>query len=438
MVNIYVNSVISKDRRTKHVTRSNGSTVFDLLNSLGPLSFDCYVLHNGKLASSYDILQESHSYHVVPRLPGGKGGFGSMLRSIGAQIEKTTNREACRDLSGRRMRDVNNEKNLREWVAKGAEREKERERARKERRERRRAEPRHNFDDEDFYKQREQIAEASEEALQKGLRKFKAGGSSASASATVTSSTSRKRKADDKPTGGKRSAAWLGLEGLEEDDLSDSQSDSQSDSGDRPLDHLGPSASASCSSSASASCSSAASASCSSSARATSHDEQDEIMAVTRSSSDSESGDQDRDRQKAHPGGSDEDENSHSSEDQTPAGVTNGARDCPSPNIDVAVSTDDDKVKHPLLKALEACPAETNHCTQPSVVNPSDVELTAFESVSQLEDLGLENLKVILKHRGLKCGGSLQERAARLWCVRGLARDQIDPKLFAKPEKKKK
>jgi hypothetical protein len=44
------------------------------------------------------------------RLPGGKGGFGSMLRAIGAQIEKTTNREACRDLSGRRMRDVNDEK----------------------------------------------------------------------------------------------------------------------------------------------------------------------------------------------------------------------------------------------------------------------------------------------------------------------------------------
>lgn len=35
-----------------------------------------------------------------------------MLRAIGAQIEKTTNREACRDLSGRRMRDVNNEKKL--------------------------------------------------------------------------------------------------------------------------------------------------------------------------------------------------------------------------------------------------------------------------------------------------------------------------------------
>lgn len=63
-------------------------------------------------------------------LAGGKGGFGSMLRyiqyhcecgfsliiliyvfrAIGAQIEKTTNREACRDLSGRRLRDINEEK----------------------------------------------------------------------------------------------------------------------------------------------------------------------------------------------------------------------------------------------------------------------------------------------------------------------------------------
>ena len=33
-----------------------------------------------------------------------------MLRALGAQIEKTTNHEAMRDLSGRRVRDVNNEK----------------------------------------------------------------------------------------------------------------------------------------------------------------------------------------------------------------------------------------------------------------------------------------------------------------------------------------
>ena len=33
---------------------------------------------------------------VAGGLPGGKGGFGSLLRSIGAQIEKTTNHEAMR------------------------------------------------------------------------------------------------------------------------------------------------------------------------------------------------------------------------------------------------------------------------------------------------------------------------------------------------------
>ena len=55
---------------------------------------------------------------LEPKLCGGKGGFGSMLRAIGAQIEKTTNREACRDLSGRRLRDINEEKRLKAWIEK--------------------------------------------------------------------------------------------------------------------------------------------------------------------------------------------------------------------------------------------------------------------------------------------------------------------------------
>ncbi len=38
-------------------------------------------------------------------LPGGKGGFGAMLRG-GNAAKKTTNFSACRDLNGRRLRDV--------------------------------------------------------------------------------------------------------------------------------------------------------------------------------------------------------------------------------------------------------------------------------------------------------------------------------------------
>ncbi|OWZ68608.1 hypothetical protein AYX15_00553 [Cryptococcus neoformans] len=43
--------------------------------------------------------------HVVPRLLGGKGGFGSQLRAAGGRMSsgKATNVDSCRDLSGRRL-----------------------------------------------------------------------------------------------------------------------------------------------------------------------------------------------------------------------------------------------------------------------------------------------------------------------------------------------
>lgn len=44
-------------------------------------------------------------------LPGGKGGFGAMLRGSNAS-KKTTNLGACRDLSGRRLRDLEREKEI--------------------------------------------------------------------------------------------------------------------------------------------------------------------------------------------------------------------------------------------------------------------------------------------------------------------------------------
>jgi len=72
---------------------------------------------NGRKIENFETpLNKDATIEAVLSLPGGKGGFGSMLRSIGAQIEKTTNREACRDLSGRRLRDINEESRLRQYV----------------------------------------------------------------------------------------------------------------------------------------------------------------------------------------------------------------------------------------------------------------------------------------------------------------------------------
>lgn len=64
------------------------------------------------------------------------------------------------------------------------------------------------------------------------------------------------------------------------------------------------------------------------------------------------------------------------------------------------------------------------------------MDLSSVPSVQQLESLGLEVLKAELMRRDLKCGGTLSERAARLYSVRGLSPDRIDPALLARTRRK--
>ena len=53
-------------------------------------------------------------------------------------------------------------------------------------------------------------------------------------------------------------------------------------------------------------------------------------------------------------------------------------------------------------------------------------------SLENLKILGLQHLKAELERRGLKAGGSLEERASRLFSVRGLKPSEINKKLKAK------
>lgn len=64
------------------------------------------------------------SLNLLPRLRGGKGGFGSLLRGAATKAgqKKTNNFDACRDMSGRRLRHVNAEKKLEEWKAEAEDR----------------------------------------------------------------------------------------------------------------------------------------------------------------------------------------------------------------------------------------------------------------------------------------------------------------------------
>lgn len=67
---------------------------------------------------------------------------------------------------------------------------------------------------------------------------------------------------------------------------------------------------------------------------------------------------------------------------------------------------------------------------------PKPVDLSRFVEPKQLEALGLERLKEGLTALGMKCGGTLAQRAERLFSVKGKQPKDIDPKLLAKPASK--
>lgn len=318
-----------------------------------------YVLSQTCIKHDDDFISGGQTYHLLPRLIGGKGGFGSMLRAIGAQIEKTTNREACRDLSGRRMRDINNEKQLKDWMAKQKDREKERARRREEKAARRRAEPLHKFEDKLYDQQKEKVSQDLDAALQQGLKRAQAA-STASSNGTVTSA--KKRKVDASL---QKQWDWIGV--MEDDSTNSEMSD-------------------------------------------------DDVTGGAR----------------ACPGF------------PTSQTTESGASTSAAPDQELQTANSDSQ------SSLESLPSATTTSSQ-SVASSEPIsghtieenvqDLTAvFEKANCAEDLeclGLEKLKSALMDRGLKCGGTLTERAQRLFAVRGLSSDQIDPAFFAKPTKGK-
>ncbi len=85
-----------------------------------------YFVFNGKILKDEDILNNYDNMIIETRirLKGGKGGFGNSLKIQQAVKKQTKNFDACRDLQGRRLRKVNQERQLNEWRLKKAEEEK--------------------------------------------------------------------------------------------------------------------------------------------------------------------------------------------------------------------------------------------------------------------------------------------------------------------------
>lgn len=64
------------------------------------------------------------------------------------------------------------------------------------------------------------------------------------------------------------------------------------------------------------------------------------------------------------------------------------------------------------------------------------IDLSKFHSAAELEQLGMEALKGGLLALGLKCGGTLQQRAARLFSVKAKSPEQFDKNIVAKKSAK--
>ncbi|NXE92194.1 SDE2 regulator, partial [Menura novaehollandiae] len=364
-----------------------------------------YVKCNGRLANDDDELQSGVVYSLEPRLRGGKGGFGSMLRALGAQIEKTTNREACRDLSGRRLRDVNHEKAMAEWVKKQAEREAEKEQRRLERLQRKLAEPRHTFTDPEYERQYREMAERQEESLRIGLQVI--------ASKAVASESGKSRKRPGEPgknetKSEKRKRPWLGLDdakdsGCEDDNKDESPcaSDRSCPSGSRYSENVGNPDE------------------CSSCAMASAEDSP--VSSATEKPLEQPEG----------PG-----------RDLQGEMCTGAQAEIPAEENSKKPPKEEAQEKNKVTQAQkeqqqENVSAKAQETNQLQSTELEPIDLLVFNSAAELEALGLEKLKMGLMALGLKCGGTLKERAARLFSVRGLSRDQIKPSLFAKPPKGK-
>ncbi|XP_059501143.1 splicing regulator SDE2 [Stegostoma tigrinum] len=360
---------------------------------------DVYLKYNGKLVDEETELQHGGIYSLEQRLFGGKGGFGSMLRALGAQIEKTTNREACRDLSGRRLRDVNHEKAMAEWIKKQADREAEKEQKRLERLQRKLAEPKHYFSDPQYEQQLDEMSERLEDSVLKGLQ--------ASSSDVVAAESGAVRKrafpaTNTEAKGRKKKCLWMGAVDLEVSGSSDEESTADSESSEVPSHSKSP-------------------VECESVKNGNVDIVKDLYPSPCADPSVPEpiSIQQETLNQKQLGVSSKTEPTTSSSQDSSELVTEEGARESSEEVEKVPTDTQDDE-------------------NAPKAVEPALKIWTAFNSAEELQCLGLDRLKSELMALGLKCGGTLQERAARLYSVKGLSKDQIDPALFAKPAKGKK
>lgn len=128
----------------------------------------------GLVSDTYYLATRHGDIHVRLRLRGGKGGFGSQLRAQGNKMsskKRAGNYEACRDLSGQRMRSQKQAKLIEEYLEKEPERLSKREQEIREKMQKHLDAPHKKtmFSDTEYMKTTRQLVDNTEDAVRQGL-----------------------------------------------------------------------------------------------------------------------------------------------------------------------------------------------------------------------------------------------------------------------------
>ncbi|KAI3425029.1 hypothetical protein D9Q98_008407 [Chlorella vulgaris] len=338
-------------------------------------------LQDGLTLADYSVQQES-TLQLLLRLRGGKGGFGSLLRGAGKQ-KLTDNFDACRDLHGRRIRHKTAEKKMAEWASEARERELEKVAVKhlKEVAKQQKKEQQEQVDVHEVRQEHQQNLSGVLSAVQDAL----ASGAATAAAAAPAGAKRTSALPSLAAAGGKRRRIdpLMAVEGLssEEDD---------SEEGEEGSEDEGVAAKAA--------------------AAPVQRQQQQQQPAVPVKAA-----------VEAVPepaAGSD-----RSSSDELPAATVDGSSADASPAADEPAAA---------AAATEAAAAAQVVVTA-AAVQHAPVDLSQYSSAAELEALGLDHLKAELQRLGLKAGGTLQQRAERLFLLKRISVDKLDRKHLAKP-----
>ncbi|KAL7121549.1 hypothetical protein ACP275_02G188800 [Erythranthe tilingii] len=299
--------------------------------------------------------------HLLLRLRGGEGGFGSLLRGAATKVgqKKTNNFDAWKDMNGRRMRHVNAERRLEEWSAEAEEMKLE--------------------------KMADDFIKAMEVTVpKKYVAKYNGGFRRESIEGLVSSK--RKGLTQGNESVSKRLKIWRVRNGSNSDSSKEAEASSGSLGRDKSLD-----------------------------GRVHDSNSKKRNNPVLESLE------------------------KHVDHNEVVLEVPN--KSCSSSKVDEIVSQQPG-ISGAENKAVSA--AVENSCKREAIQEESvpatenlqnlnnPIKFDEYNSAAELEVLGLARLKSELQAQGLKCGGTLQERAARLFLLKTTPLEMLPKKLFAK------